>query len=144
MTIQDVMEEQHVSVRLKYGIHTIYMFIDLTQPMSAVKAELLSLLRERYPAGLKSRIDDPETFEIPEKDDDTYLALGTIAAPNDRYAGWKRLMFDEDQTAGRAGLKQNSIVAFTFVENADEEPLFIVEWPKEDLDEEAGDELGSE
>lgn len=130
------MEEQLVSVRLKYGIHTIYMFVDLTKPISELKSELLQLLRERYPAGLTPRLEEPETTKIPQSDDDTYLALGSLAIPNNPYAGWKKMKFDETYTAGKVGLKQNSIVAFTFLDTPDQEPSFVVEWPKEEPEEE--------
>lgn len=130
------MEEQHVSVRLKYGIHTIYMFVDLTEPMSKVKTELLELLRERYSAGLTTRHDDADRYQIPEEDNDTYLALGTLAVHNNPYAGWKKLKFEEGDNAGKIGLKKNSILAFTFVDEPDQEPLFLVEWPKEEPEDE--------
>ena len=133
------MEEQDVSVRFKYGIHTIYMFVDLTEPMSKVKTDLLELLRERYPSGLTTSFESAQKLKIPESDSSTYLALGALAVPNSAEAGWKKIKFDEDQTALKTGLKQNSIVAFTFLESADDEAEFLVEWPKEvEEDEEAG------
>lgn len=129
------MEEQHVSVRFKYGIHTIYMFVDLTESMSKVKTDLLEMLRERYPSGLTIRHDDPEKYQIPETDDN-YLALGTLAIHNNPYAGWKKLKFEENDNAGKVGLKKNSILAFTFVDEQSQEPLFLVEWPAEEPEEE--------
>ena len=133
---QTEVTDSHVSVRLKHGIHTIYLFVDTQDSMRAVTTELLSLLRERYPDGLTKSPDSSEKTPIPAEDEDVTIAYAVLTVPNDASRGWKRLNIgDERKTlAGKAGMKDNGIVAFTFVspDEEDEEPVFEVEWPKDD------------
>ncbi|KEY64622.1 hypothetical protein S7711_02826 [Stachybotrys chartarum IBT 7711] len=126
-------DDAHISVRFKYGIHTIYLFVDTLQPFSDITAELLELLRERYPTGLNASVDSPEKTPIP---DDAKLAYGVLNVPTDPTRGWKKLNVGEDEvfTPTKAGLKHNSIVAFNFVEDEEEEVLFEVEWPRDEED----------
>lgn len=129
------MTDSHISVRLKHGIHTIYLFVDSLDSMRAVSNELLLLLRERYPGGLTRSLDPPEQTPVPAADESVKIAYAVLSIPNDPTRGWKRLRVDDDETtsAGKAGFKDNGIVAFTFVSpDDDEDPLFEVEWPKED------------
>lgn len=135
--MQTELTESHISVRLKHGIHTIYLFVDSLDSMRAVSDELLLLLRERYPDGLTRSLDPPERTSVPAEDEAVKIAYAVLSIPNDPTRGWKRLKIDEDETvsAGKAGLKDNGIVAFTFVsadEDEDEDPVFEVEWPKDD------------
>jgi hypothetical protein len=119
-------------VRFKHGIHTIYLFVDSLGPVSEVNKDLRELLQDRYPDGLKISLDSPDKTPIPSKD--VAIAYAVLNVPNDPTRGWKRLNIADEKktTASKAGLKDNGIVAFTFVEDEDDEPVFLVDWPKED------------
>lgn len=133
--MQTELTDSHVSVRLKHGIHTIYLFVDSLDSIRAVSDELLLLLRERYADGLTKSLDPPERTPVPAEDEDVKIAYAVLSVPNDPTRGWKRLKVDDDETvsARKAGFKDNGIVAFAFVSaDDDEEPVFEVEWPKED------------
>ncbi|KAK2595329.1 hypothetical protein QQS21_006929 [Conoideocrella luteorostrata] len=127
-------DDSQISVRFKHGVHTIYLFVDTTEPMSEVSKELIELLRERYPTGLTTSIAPPRTTPVPS---DPELAYGVLNVPNDPSSGWKRIKTGEGEvnTPTKCGLKNNSIVAFTFVTNPDDDDvLFEVDWPKDDDD----------
>ncbi|KJK78168.1 hypothetical protein H634G_06340 [Metarhizium anisopliae BRIP 53293] len=125
-------DDGHISLRLKHGIHTIFMFADAQAPMSEITKELLELLSERYPEGLTTVVSPLKTMTIPAN---PKLAYGVLNVPNDPSRGWKRIKTGEDEssTPTACGLKNNSIVAFRFVSDLeDEDVLFEVEWPKDD------------
>ena len=123
-------DDAHISVRFKYGIHTIYLFVDALAPFSNITTELLELIQERYPAGLTPSVDSEERREIPK---DASLAYGMLKNPNDPSKGWKKLNIgDGESTPTKIGIKNNSLVAFAVVEDEDDEPEFEVDWPKED------------
>ncbi|KAK9434675.1 hypothetical protein VB005_09457 [Metarhizium brunneum] len=125
-------DDGHISLRLKHGIHTIFMFADAQAPMSEITKELLELLSERYPEGLTTVASPLKTLTIPAN---PKLAYGVLNVPNDPSRGWKRIRTGEDEssTPTACGLKNNSIVAFSFVSGLqDEDVLFEVEWPKDD------------
>ena len=131
---QEDIDDATISVRFKHGIHTIYLFIDALGTMSAVTDELLKLLRERYPSGLTTSIAPPKKTTVPEN---TRLAYGVLSIPNDPTRGWKKIKIGSDGvfTPTKAGIKNNSIVAFAFVdedEDEDAEVEFEVEWPREE------------
>lgn len=119
-------------MRFKHGIHTIYLFVDALAPFSAVTAELLDLLRDRYPAGLTTAIDPPKETSIPT--DDAKIVYGVLNSPRDPSRGWKKLNVgdDESYTPTKCGIENNSIVAFTFVSDDEDEVLFEVEWPRDE------------
>jgi hypothetical protein len=126
-------------VRFKYGIHTIFLFVDALAPFSAITEELLIALRERYPDGLiKSNSAPEEKTPIP---DSANVVYGVPRVPTDPSRGWKALKLGEDSssTPTKCGLKDNSIVAFAFEGDDDEgddgeeeDTVFTVEWPQED------------
>ncbi|KAJ4311652.1 hypothetical protein N0V84_010331 [Fusarium piperis] len=119
-----------ISVRFRHGIHTIYLFIDALEPFSNVTAKLLDVLTERYPNGLTTSIAPPKTTTVTEG---TILAYGVLKNANDPTAGWKKLKIgDGDSTPTKLGLKNNSLIAFAVVDDEDEEPVFEIEWPRED------------
>ncbi|KAG5663513.1 hypothetical protein KAF25_001449 [Fusarium avenaceum] len=123
-------DDAHISVRFKHGIHTIYLFIDALAPFSNVTAELLSVLNERYPQGLTTAISPFRTTSV---NADSTLAYGALKVPNDPSAGWVRLKTgNEEMTPTKLGLKNNSLIAFTILDDEDDEPEFEVEWPRED------------
>jgi hypothetical protein len=100
--------------------------------MSDITRELVELLRERYPDGLTTAVAPPQTTAIPS---DPKVAYGVLNVPNDPARGWKRIKTGEDESSSptKCGLKNNSIVAFTFVSGSEEDDvLFEVEWPRDD------------
>lgn len=124
--------ESQISVRFRHGIHTIYLFIDPTEPFSSVSTELVSLLKERYPNGLTSTLDPEKVTPVGEA---AQLVYAVLAVPNDPSRGWKKLSIGDDQekTPSKAGLKDNSVVAFTFAADGQADDAdFDVEWPKDD------------
>lgn len=128
---QAQVDETHLSVRFKHGIHTIYLFVDTLSPVSDITTELLQLLRERYPQGLTTSVEPPQTTPVP---DSAQLAYAVLNVPTDPSRGWKKLKVGEQAefTPLKAGMKDNAIVAFAFVEDLDDEAVFEVEWPRED------------
>ncbi|KAL6910101.1 hypothetical protein GGI43DRAFT_1177 [Trichoderma evansii] len=132
-------DDANLSVRFKYGIHTIFLFVDALAPFSSVTEELLAVLKERYPDGLiRSNSSPDERTPIPDTANITY---GVLRVPTDPSRGWKVLKLGEDAfyTPTKCGLKDNSIVAFAFDSHDDEgddgeeeETVFTVEWPQED------------
>ncbi|KAK0391780.1 hypothetical protein NLU13_1279 [Sarocladium strictum] len=124
-------DETHISVRFKHGVHTIYLFVDTLAPVSEVTAELLRLLRERYPKGLTTSVDPPKTTPVPES---TEIAYAVLNVPTDPTRGWKKLKIGErgEFTPLKAGMKDNGIVAIAFVDSLGDEAVFEVEWPRED------------
>lgn len=135
-SIKGSVDEAHVSVRFKHGIHTIYLFVDTHDSMAAVSRELRSLLRERYPDGLTTSLDPPKKTTVPEESENPTMAYAVLNVPNDPTRGWKRLKYDDEEAANAAttGMKQNGIVAFSFLDNSDDEAIFEVEWPMEEDD----------
>ncbi|KAH8174706.1 hypothetical protein LIA77_06125 [Sarocladium implicatum] len=86
------------------------------------------MLRDRYPDGLTTSIDPPKTTPIPEE---TSIAYAVLNVANDPTRGWKKLKIGEqgEVLPQKAGMKENSIVAFAFVDSSEDEPEFEVEWP---------------
>ncbi|KAF5018466.1 hypothetical protein F66182_9563 [Fusarium sp. NRRL 66182] len=124
-------DDAHISVRFKHGIHTIYLFIDALAPFSNVTAELISVLNERYPRGLTTSKAPPKTTVV---DAESSLVYGALKTPSDPLSGWIRLKTGSgESTPTKLGLKNNSVIAFTVVDDEeDDEPEFEVEWPIED------------
>ncbi|KAH6609997.1 hypothetical protein Trco_000017 [Trichoderma cornu-damae] len=132
-------DDAHISVRFKYGIHTIFLFIDSLAPFSSVTQDLLEVLRERYPDGLTKSSSLPGgKMPIPDAANVTY---GILRVPTDPSKGWKALKLGREaaNTPTKCGLKDNSVVAFTFGSSVDDddddkkgETVFEVEWPQED------------
>ncbi|KAJ4286630.1 hypothetical protein N0V88_007919 [Collariella sp. IMI 366227] len=92
---------------------------------SRLTSELLAILRDRYPAGLTTSIDQPEGTAVPSSDDDVKLAYANIKVR-------------PDDTVGSKGLKDNCSLAFAVLEpDADEGSVkFQVELPAVEEDEE--------
>ncbi|PKK52851.1 hypothetical protein CI102_2144 [Trichoderma harzianum] len=132
-------DDAHISVRFKYGIHTIFLFIDALAPFSSVTQDLLEVLRDRYPDGLtKSSSSPDEKTPVP---DTANLTYGVLRVPTDPSKGWKPLKLGSDgsNTPSKCGIKDNNIVAFAFGPDEEDEMdadegdvVFEVEWPQED------------
>ncbi|KAK7430986.1 hypothetical protein QQZ08_002516 [Neonectria magnoliae] len=126
------LDDAHISVRFKHGIHTIYLFVDSLAPFKSITAQLLEVLQERYPNGLTTSLDPAKTTPVPEGAD-ANVAYAVLSVPNDPTRGWKQLSSSKlDSSSTKLGLKNNSLVAFAFVEDEDDEAVFEVEWPRED------------
>jgi hypothetical protein len=104
-------------------------------PFSQLTAELLSILRDRYPNGLTASISQPQLIPIPDSDVKVVYALPKN--PADLTQGWKAINARETDVLGKKGVTDMSSVAFAFVgDNVDEaNPDFVVEVPV--LEEEA-------
>jgi hypothetical protein len=138
--LQATIDDNTISVRFKHGIHTIYLFVDSLGTMSSVTDELLSLLRDRFPNGLTTSTSPRKTTAVPadtDTDTATRIAYGALSMPNDPSRGWKGLKIGEKGifTPAKAGLKNNSIIAFAFADEEaaeDGDATFEVEWPREE------------
>ncbi|KAK2055018.1 hypothetical protein LY76DRAFT_596424 [Colletotrichum caudatum] len=128
-------DDTFLSVRFKYGAHTILMFVDGLQKFSEITASLLEVLRDRFPDGLTVSHTSPKTTALPEGD--VQLAYALPVNATDLTQGWKNIKADNDDTPFVKGLKDNCVVAFSFDADA---PKFVVDVPS--LDEEMEDEEG--
>ncbi|CAK7234664.1 hypothetical protein SCUCBS95973_009012 [Sporothrix curviconia] len=118
-----------ISLRFKYGPQTVFLFVDCDASFDSISAQLLEVLRERYPRGLlKGQPSSPDTTPVPPAGEDCIVVYGLPRNPRDLRAGWKALNADgENPTTLR--LKQNSVLAFA-LQTADEpSPEFRVEIP---------------
>ncbi|KAK7733989.1 hypothetical protein SLS53_007984 [Cytospora paraplurivora] len=126
-----------ISLRLKYGIHTIFLLADPLAPFSEITIELLSVLRDRHSAGLRATRDDPPQ-PLPQEDESAHVSYGILKDPHDESKGWKNLKIDGSETPVSKGLKNNTMVAFVVREadEADGAPQFVVQWPKLEVEDE--------
>lgn len=134
-----------ISLRLKYGIHTLFLLIEPLAPFSTITTELLFALRDRTEQGLKaSAVDAPQS--PPPADKDFSVAYGVMKDPNDPSKGWKDLQIQGDETPVSKGLKNNTVVAFVIrgADDAHETPEFIVQWPRLDEDEDEDEDMVQE
>lgn len=134
-----------ISLRLKYGVHTIFLLVDALAPFSEITAELFSVLQDRHPDGLRPDVDELPT-PIPSEDADYHIAYGVMKNPHDDSKGWKDLRIQGDETPISKGLRNNDVLAFLVrdADEADETPVFVVKIPKLDMgdeDDEDQDEL---
>jgi hypothetical protein len=124
-----------ITLRFRFGMHAIFLFVDTLKPFSAVTPELLELLRERYPDGLKASINPPKTVAVPLESDAEIAYATMVQVSNESIAEWKRLepRFMK-QTPEALGMKNNDILAFAFVDDQDDEVDFEVEFPQDEND----------
>ncbi|QPC78235.1 hypothetical protein HYE68_008987 [Fusarium pseudograminearum] len=124
------LDDAHISVRFKHGIHTIYLFIDALAPFSNVTAELISVITDRYPQGLTTSISPPKNTSV---DEDSTIVYGALKIPNDPYSGWVKLKTGNGESSPtKLGLKNNSLVVFAVAKYEGDDPEFEVEWPQVD------------
>lgn len=130
-----------ISLRLKYGVHTIFLLVDPLAPFSELTAELFSVLQDRHPDGLRPDVDELPT-PIPSEGSDYHIAYGVMKNPNDDTKGWKDLRIQGDETPVSKGLRNNDPLAFVIrdADEADETPVFVVKIPKLDGDDEDEDQ----
>ncbi|KAL2259307.1 hypothetical protein VTK26DRAFT_7061 [Humicola hyalothermophila] len=114
-------DDPQITLRLKHGIHTIFLFVMLDWTFSQVTTELLSILRDRYPRGLTTCIAPPKTTAIPASDSDVKVAYALAKDPSDLSHGWKGLNIQPTDTVGGKGLVDMCPVAFALLDpDADE------------------------
>ncbi|AEO69803.1 21acee09-618b-46ad-a937-a67df7a25c24 [Thermothielavioides terrestris] len=131
-TAANVLEDPQITVRLKHGIHTIFLFAMLDWSFSRLTTELLSILRDRYKDGLTTSIAPPKITPVPANDGDgVRVAYAVPANPSDLSQGWKNLKVKPEDTLGKKGLTDMCSVAFSLLDSdADEEGVeFLVELP---------------
>lgn len=124
------MDGTHLSLRFKHGVHTIFLFVDPLQPISAMTTLLADVLRERYPSGELTTTQGP-TF-IPSGDDlEARVVYGTPTNPVDPAEGWQRLEAKAGDTPSRRGIRDGSVLAFGFTTDggALADVDFVVDWP---------------
>lgn len=132
------MDGTQLSLRFKHGLHTVFLFIDPLQPVSAVTAQLLDALRERYPEGELRSSQGPTP--IPGPDAETTVVYGKLKNPGDAAEGWQRLELKDGDTLSRKGVTDGSVLAFAFADDDEgaEDVEFAVDWPS--VDEYDGDD----
>ncbi|KAL2138539.1 hypothetical protein VTI28DRAFT_6615 [Corynascus sepedonium] len=127
------LEDPELSIRLKYGIHTIFLIAMADWPFSRLTTELLSVLRDRYPKGLNASTNPAESqvTPVPANDSEVKIAYALPKNPNDLGQGWKPIKAAETDAIGKKGLTDMCSVAFAFLEpDADEASAeFVVEVP---------------
>ncbi|KAH6887739.1 hypothetical protein B0T10DRAFT_490262 [Thelonectria olida] len=124
-----------ITLRFRLGMHAIFLFVDTLKPFSAVTPELLELLRERYPDGMKASLNPPKTVPVPAGSDADIAYATMVQVSNESAAEWKRIESRLMETTPEAlGLKNNDILAFAFVEDQDDEVDFEVEFPQDEND----------
>lgn len=129
------MDDIDLSIRFKYGVHTIFLFVDSNSKFPDVASELLEVLQERFPDGLRADKDSPITA-LP--DEATRIEFATLKVPSDPSEGWSPLHPKPNDTPLTKGLKDNQVVAFAFRDNNVEEfgeVVFDVAFPTYDEEE---------
>ncbi|PHH66219.1 hypothetical protein CDD81_7812 [Ophiocordyceps australis] len=124
-------DEAHISVRFKHGIHTVFLFVDTLAPFASTTHRLAQLLCERYPTGLTTSIDPPKKTPISPQ---SRFVYGVLNVPTDPSKGWRKLDVgdDDEHNALKCGLKNNGIVAFAVGNDDGDDINFQVEWPREE------------
>ncbi|ORY55926.1 uncharacterized protein BCR38DRAFT_403002, partial [Pseudomassariella vexata] len=121
-----------LSVRLKYGIHSIFLLVDPTSTFGAVASELLEILQERYPDGLTTQ-DSKTKTALPS--DSSLIEFAVLKSPTDPLQGWKSLKAKGNDTWVGKGVKDGMMVAFAFRDEDEEEMgevVFVVDFPSYD------------
>lgn len=127
-----------LTLRFKHGVHTVLLFAESSTPFTTIKTDLLDVLRERYPDGIRMGKTMTMT-DIP-----TDIGDLALAEPTDQYdisKGWTELDIGGSirETPGSLKLKDGAILAFAFTTEEDTEAEFYVESP--DLDALYGDDV---
>ncbi|KAI4595334.1 hypothetical protein KJ359_007008 [Pestalotiopsis sp. 9143b] len=138
---RDQVDDTDLSIRFKYGIHTIFLFVDPNSTFADVASELLQVTQERFPNGMNADKDTPPAA-VPE--DSSRVEFAVLAVPSDPSQGWTPLRAAADDKLLSKGLKDNQIVAFAFRDEDDEdidEDAFQVAFPTYDEEEEE-EEMG--
>ncbi|KAL2022110.1 hypothetical protein VTK56DRAFT_6154 [Thermocarpiscus australiensis] len=129
--VHNAVDDPEITIRLKHGIHTIFITAMLDWPFSRVTAELLSILRDRYPDGLTTSTSRPGKTPVPASESDIKVAYALPKNPSDLAQGWKHLKAQPTDTVAGKGLTDMCAVAFALLDpEADEADVrFQVELP---------------
>ncbi len=135
---RNAVEDPEISIRLKHGIHTIFLFAMLDWTFSRLNTELLSILRDRYPDGLSATLTQVEPTPLPADNVDIKIAYALPKNPNDLTQGWKNLNAQPTDTLAGKKLSDVCSVAFALLgPEADEaEAEFAVDVPVVEEEEE--------
>lgn len=125
-------DDVDLSIRLKHGIHTVFLFVDPLAPFSTITSQLLDVLRERYPGGLTTSVAPPKSTPIPDFSESVHVSYAVLKYPHDPSQGWRNLGVSATDTPAEKGLKNNCAVAFAFQDPDDAagDARFEVEWPR--------------
>lgn len=134
-----------ISLRMKYGSHTLFVLINPLATFPDLTTELIFALRDSNVHGLRAKADDPEPTPLPSPDKNIHVAYGVLKDPHDETKGWKHLKAEGDETLVSKGLKNNAMVAFVIrdASEADEVPEFVVQWAQYDEDEDEDVDMGT-
>ncbi|KAH7627524.1 hypothetical protein SMAC4_00510 [Sordaria macrospora] len=113
-TTDNPVDDPRITLRLKCGIHTIFLFVMLDWTFAKVSEELLQILLDRYPNGLTFSVG-AEPIPLPEGD--VKVVYGIPRNSNgDLSHGWKRLKVEDDDTVESSKIADVSAVAFALVD----------------------------
>ncbi|KAK3985080.1 hypothetical protein QBC44DRAFT_251437, partial [Cladorrhinum sp. PSN332] len=131
-----------LSILLKHGIHTIFLFASPEWTFSRLSSELLAVLRERYPSGLTSTVAPRKITPIPANKDDIKIVYGLLKDPEEPEKGWDEIVVEnpDQNRLGQKGFTDVTVAAFAFVDKDFNPQIhdveFEVEIPKEEEEEE--------
>ncbi|KAJ2974647.1 hypothetical protein NUW58_g8591 [Xylaria curta] len=137
MVRHETVRDMDLSIRFKYGSHTIFLFVDPMATFSHIQEQLLDALKERYPDGITSR---SKTTELPSNASQIKFAM--LKDKTDPTQGWKPLTFEFDEAPADKGFQDNMMVAFAIApDDADDtdDIEFDVIFPSFDEVEDEGD-----
>ncbi|CAK7225721.1 hypothetical protein SEUCBS140593_005999 [Sporothrix eucalyptigena] len=124
-----------ISLRFKYGPHTIFLFVDRVASFDAISTQLLAVLRERYPRGLLQGDPSlPGNTAVPPAGQACHIVYGLPRNPRDLVAGWRAVNV-EGENPTTLKLRQNAVLAFALETDSDPKPEFRVEIPTFDEEE---------
>lgn len=125
-------DDTDLRLRLKYGKHTIFLFVDPLAPFSDITTELVQVLRERYPDGLSASRASPSATPLPADGEEFHVAYAILKTPSDPSQGWKNLNITGTEKPIDLKIKQNTVLAFAFQDELEATAPFNVEWPSYD------------
>ncbi|KAK0668186.1 hypothetical protein QBC41DRAFT_322352 [Cercophora samala] len=127
-----------LTIILKHGITSVFLFASPSWTFEKLSADLLEVLRDRYPEGLATSTEEDSTITpIPAEDADVRVVFGTPRDADDYTKGFKKFDVGPKDTLGKKGLKKVSTLAFALLEpdqDEDEPVKFEVAFPTNDVE----------
>ncbi|KAK4646868.1 uncharacterized protein QC761_100860 [Podospora bellae-mahoneyi] len=127
-----------LTIILKHGITSVFLFASPSWTFEKLSANLLEVLRDRYPEGVpKSTEKESAITPIPTEDADVRVVFGTPRDADDYTRGFKKFDVSPEDTLGKKGLKKVSTLAFALLEpdqDEDEPVKFEVAFPINDVE----------
>ncbi|KAM7186622.1 hypothetical protein V8F20_011325 [Naviculisporaceae sp. PSN 640] len=115
--------EEQMTLRLKHGRHTIFLFVTSDTTFAQISTELLEILQDRYPGGLTSSIVPLKETAVPAagtpEAESLRIAYGIARDPSDPTRGWKSLKANYTDTVSEKRLEDGSALAFALVPDGD-------------------------